>query len=559
MSIDLNGRCLGCMNMLPHPQAACPNCGWSRQTDQNNVGQLEQGTNLKNPTTGNQYLIGKTVGQGGFGIVYTAWDVTGNRKVAIKEYFPKNCAGRTHSNTVVLTTNSQSDKEFFDRQKKRFRQEAEKMQMFRDNNNVVTVLDFFDENNTSYIVMEFIEGQTFAQVLNNVPNQRLTLQTVLANFQPIIDILEKIHHTQWTDDNGQVHPGIIHRDISPENIMYASDGTVKLLDFGAARVSNPDPNSRLTIALKHGYAPYEQYLTTGTAAMQGSWTDVYALAATIYRAITGEIPPSAIDRWSNVATIKLPSSFGIEITPEQEQVLLKGLAINYQNRYQSVSQFYNELVFAGNVKQINNGGGQINNGGGQINNGGGQINNGGGQINNGGGQINNGGGQINNGGEQINNGGIITNSTSKGSWAVATVAALFAIFSFGGMNTNKTELDNLKNQIQTEQKQMERYQNFAADYGYASSSYYADKAIVFVNKNSEVKLPIYCDLLSGELKATLNRIDGENIITAKWEGNFNENHKTNVIITAKDRAGYSTLRFTNEANSDSFDVLVVVQ
>ena len=541
--MNVNNLCLGCMNTLTNPRAACPHCGWSRRTSQNHLQQLPQGITLTNPTNGKQYLIGKTVGQGGFGIVYTAWDVIGNRKVAIKEYFPRQYVGRDRSNTVVLTTNSRSDKEFFDRQKRRFIQEAEKMQMFHDSNSVVNVFEVFETNNTAYIVMEFIEGQTFAQVLNHVPNQRLSLQTVLANFQPIINILEKIHHTQWTDDNGQVHPGIIHRDISPENIMYASDGTVKLLDFGAARVSNPDPNSRLTIALKHGYAPYEQYLTTGTAAMQGSWTDVYALAATIYRAITGEIPPSAIDRWSNVATIKLPSSFGIEITPEQEQVLLKGLAINYQNRYQSVSQFYNELVFAGNGKQINNGGGQINNGGGQINNGGGQINNGGGQINNG-------GGQINNGGEQINNGGIITNSTSKGSWAVATVAALFAIFSFGGMNTNKTEL---------EQKQMERYQNFAADYGYASSSYYADKAIVFVNKNSEVKLPIYCDLLSGELKATLNRIDGENIITAKWEGNFNENHKTNVIITAKDRAGYSTLRFTNEANSDSFDVLVVVQ
>ena len=349
--MNVNNLCLGCMNTLTNPRAACPHCGWSRRTSQNHLQQLPQGITLTNPTNGKQYLIGKTVGQGGFGIVYTAWDVAGNRKVAVKECFPSHFVTRDRSNTVVLNNDTQANRNFFDKQKRRFRQEAEKMQLFRDSNSVVNVFDFFDANNTSYIVMEFIEGQTFEQVLSRVPNQRLTLQTVLSNFQHIINILERMHHTPWTDDNGKIHQGIIHRDISPENIMYASDGTVKLLDFGTARAS--DPSETLTIMLKHGYASHEQYLTAGAAAMQGSWTDVYALAATIYRAITGERPPSAIDRWSNVATIKLPSAFGIQITPAQEQILLNGLALDYRNRYQSVTQFYNDLVNAGSYDNDN--------------------------------------------------------------------------------------------------------------------------------------------------------------------------------------------------------------
>ena len=347
--MNVNNLCLGCMNTLTNPRAACPHCGWSRRTSQNHLQQLPQGITLTNPLNARQYLIGKTVGQGGFGIVYTAWDVAGNRKVAVKEYFPKHFVTRDRSNTVVLTSDSQSNKEFFDKQKKRFRQEAEKMQLFADSPNVVTVRDFFDANNTSYIVMEFVEGQTLDQILNGpiAKNHRLSLQTVLLNLKQIVAILEQMHHTPWTDDNGKIHQGIIHRDISPENIMYASDGTVKLINFGAPRFT-----IHYTQELKPDCAPCEQYFSFGDAAKQGSWTDVYAFAATIYYAITGQFPANslvrALDRDNtNVDPLVLPSAFGIQITPAQEQILLNGLALDYHNRYQSVSQFYNDLVNAG--------------------------------------------------------------------------------------------------------------------------------------------------------------------------------------------------------------------
>ena len=342
MPIDLNRLCLNCMNVLPHPQAVCPHCNWSRRTDQNNTSQLPQDTRLKNPGNGHEYLIGKAIGQGGFGIVYVAWDIANDRKVAVKEYYPySKIISRTRSNTVEVSPNTQENVDYFNHQKKRFRQEAEKMMLFSDSPNIVNVFEFFEANNTAYIVMEFIEGQTFAQVLERVPNKRMSLETVLANFKPIVSILERMHTTPFTDDDGW-HAGIIHRDISPENIIYAVDGSVKLLDFGAARSSDP---TNPTGILRHCYAPWEQYLSKGATSAQGSWTDVYAFAATVYQAITGELPPPAIDRAVN-DNIKPPSSFGIQISPEQEQILLKGLAVDYKSRYQSIRKFYDDLVRA---------------------------------------------------------------------------------------------------------------------------------------------------------------------------------------------------------------------
>ena len=119
-SIDVNSLCLGCMNMLPHPKAACQICGWSRKGSQNNASQLAQGVTLTNPTNGNQYLIGKAVGQGGFGIVYVAFDMAHNRKVAIKEYYPSQFATRDHSSKVIPLNNTQSNRDLLDKQKRRF-------------------------------------------------------------------------------------------------------------------------------------------------------------------------------------------------------------------------------------------------------------------------------------------------------------------------------------------------------------------------------------------------------------------------------------------------------
>ncbi len=524
MAVDLNRLCMGCMNILPHPQAVCPHCGWSRQSDQNGASQLAQETRLKNPGNGKEYLIGKAIGQGGFGIVYVGWDIANNRKVAVKEYYPySRIVNRTRSNTVNVTPNTQENIDFFNHQKKRFRQEAQKMMLFNDSPNIVHVIEFFEANNTAYIVMEFIEGQTFTKVLER-SNGRMSLETVLANFKPIVDILERIHTTPFTDEDGW-HAGIIHRDISPENIMYPYDGSVKLLDFGAARSSDP---TNPTGILKHGYAPWEQYLSKGSAATQGSWTDVYAFAATIYQAITGKLPPKSIDR-SVKDTIEMPRSLGVNISSEQEQILLKGLAVDYRNRYQSVKQFYDDLIKQTYQPQIQTPNPQV----------------------------------------QVTPQTLINppqpttpqsdSSWKKIAWGVAAVAVIAALFLHNKIGTKQVELGNLKSQIQANQERMTNYGNFTADYGYGSDSYYADKAVVFVNKNSEVKLPIYCDQFkTKEDHVSCNCADGKGLVDLKWESSFDKNHKANVIITTGDNAGYATIKFTNTMSSDNFEVLVVV-
>ena len=147
----------------------------------------------------------------------------------------------------------------------------------------------------------------------------------------------------------------------------------------------------------------------------------------------------------------------------------------------------------------------------------------------------------------------------KIAWAFAIVTVIASFLLLNKVKANEIELSNIQKQVKSNEEKLEKYRNFAADYGYASLSYYADKAIIFINKNSEVKVPIYCDLLSEELKAFLNVIDGDSLISVKWESAFNSEHKANIIISAGDKEGYSTIHFTNEVNNDAFDVLVVVQ
>lgn len=509
-SINVNLLCLGCMSMLPHPKAVCPNCGWSRQTSHSNASQLAQGITLTNPKSGAKYLIGKAVGQGGFGIVYVAFDMTNNRKVAIKEYYPTQFVTRDHSGQVIPLSNTQANRNFLVKQKRRFYQEAEKMQLFNDSPSVVNVLDYFEANDTAYIVMEFIEGQTFAQVLSRMQNERLPLQTVLANLKPIVDILERIHHTPYNDDKGIQHPGITHRDISPENIMYAVDGTIKLLDFGAARVS--DPGDPPTGILKPGYAPCEQQLVQGPGAVQGPWTDVYALAATIYRAITGQVPPNAVTRLG-ADSIILPSAMGIEITPKEEQILLKGLAVKYQDRYQSVSQFYNDLITSNIAEPLQ---------------------------------------------PPQTSQPVEEPLWKKLSWVVAAVVVIGALMLLNKVKAHEIELANIQEQIQSNENKLEKFREFAADYGYASASYHAEKAIIFLDKNSEAKFWIHF----AEKKGTSSFIceDGDGIINAHWENNEPfENNKANFVISSGNRAGYATIHFTNTENNNSFDVLAVVK
>ena len=245
MATNLNRLCLGCMNLLPQQGAICPVCGWPTAVD-GNMEHLPPGTRLK--IGSKDYLLGKALGQGGFGIVYIAWDVINECKVAIKELFPNSIVKRNSSYGVAVKTFP--DQNIYKTFLKNFRKEYNNMKNLNGDPNTVNVLDYIEANGTAYIVMEFIQGKTLSEVINNVGGH-MSLESVLANISPVIDVLERIHNK-----------GLIHRDISPDNIMYPqreSINMVKLMDFGAAR--DWDPTNPTTVAImKEGYAPPEQYL-----------------------------------------------------------------------------------------------------------------------------------------------------------------------------------------------------------------------------------------------------------------------------------------------------------
>ncbi|MCL2255954.1 MAG: serine/threonine protein kinase [Firmicutes bacterium] len=273
----------------------------------------------------NKYLIYKVIGEGGFGITYMAWDLTNAQKVAIKEYYPSGYVNRIpKSNQVII--NSKQNQAASNRGLKRFIEEAKMLAKIKTLSGIVSVRDFFSANGTAYIVMEFLDGISLKKYVQR-KNGKLSCDEVLEILRPVMDSLVKVHEL-----------GLVHRDISPDNILITKDNNVKLIDFGAAKQSNLDGKS-LSIVLKQGFAPEEQYRIHGE---QGPWTDVYALGVTIYYCITGQLPPESIQRMYKDTLIK-PSEKGAVITLAQESSLIKSIAVYAKNRYQNVSQMKNGL------------------------------------------------------------------------------------------------------------------------------------------------------------------------------------------------------------------------
>lgn len=318
---DPNRICLGCMEELKNGDAVCPKCGWNNAVNNNVSHQLLAGSVLMG-----KYLVGRVLGEGGFGITYIGWDLILDRKVAIKEFYPQGIVNRelTHHSTVVSCIGKE---EFIEKEKEGFIKEAKTMAKLGNIPGIVTMHDVFAQNGTVYIVMDYVEGKTLKAYVKENGN-RLSAQTAISLLEPIFGALQKIHEK-----------GLIHRDISPDNIMLRPDGTAVLLDFGAARQMSVAGERSLTVNLKHGYAPMEQYQTRG---VQGPWTDVYALSATIYRLITGRVPPSAADRIIE-DDLPLPSTLGSDILPRQEEALMKGLAIRTADRTLNISELWEGL------------------------------------------------------------------------------------------------------------------------------------------------------------------------------------------------------------------------
>lgn len=315
------GFCPYCMNPV-EPDTPCKVCGLTSGNYTPAPHHLPPGTVLKG-----RYLIGRVLGEGGFGITYIGCDLQLELKVAIKEYFPTDKANRISSSSLSVSNYSGSIGQRYEEGKFRFLQEARTMAKMDKQPVIVGVRDFFEANNTAYIVMEYVEGTTLKDLVSQ-RGGKIPVDELMRLMEPLFNALNYMHSL-----------GLIHRDISPENLML-EQGTIRLLDFGCAR-EPADGNATLTIALKHGYAPIEQYQNKG----QGPWTDVYALAATIYFCLTGIKPPQSMDRLCEDELI-LPRKLGIPLTENQEKALLCGMGIRPRKRFRSVEElraaFYNE-------------------------------------------------------------------------------------------------------------------------------------------------------------------------------------------------------------------------
>ena len=276
-----------------------------------------------------RYVIQEVLGQGGFGITYLGIDKLYGNKVAIKEYYPQKIAMRKAQYEDVVTVTSIEEKNNDEKGKKRFLDEAQVMARFNKNEGIVKILDFFEANNTAYIVMEYLEGITLKQYLGKYGV--LQFRNLIEMMLPLLEALIEIHSQ-----------GLIHRDISPDNIMVQHNGKLKLMDFGAARDYTESGNKSLTVILKPGYAPPEQYQTHG---VQGPWTDIYALCATIYKCLTGITPPDAIARVMD-DKFKEPDQLDGKLSPDIKKILWKGMNIFPEERYQDIGEFGEDVYDA---------------------------------------------------------------------------------------------------------------------------------------------------------------------------------------------------------------------
>ena len=312
--------CYNCFQERESPEGPCPYCGFDLAENEKKFPvALRAGTILNG-----RYIVGRVLGQGGFGITYLAWDTKLEARVAVKEFMPNEIATRVGTTVSVAVESRTQD---FTYGAERFQEEARTLAKFMGQPNIAGVTDYFDENDTSYFVMDYIEGISFKTYIAN-HGGKISVEEALNVMIPVLRALTAVHAE-----------GFIHRDVTPDNIYITKDGMVKLLDFGSARYSIGDKSKSLDVILKVGYAPKEQYIRR---SRQGPFTDVYSCAACFYAAITGFLPPESLERMDEDTLVPI-SQCGIEIPEYLDKAILKGLAVQPEDRFQSAAEFLDAI------------------------------------------------------------------------------------------------------------------------------------------------------------------------------------------------------------------------
>lgn len=310
------GYCMGCMHKLDW-DGRCHYCGFDERNYKKDQ-QLGLHTRLKN----GEYMIGRQLGQGGFGITYIGMDTTLLQTVAIKEYFPFGAVRRNDRNEIEL--NDEKYRKDYEKGLESFLCEGRILARFSNLTAVVGVKNFFHENNTAYLVMDYVEGLSVREYVKRYgvlsPDRTLFL------VQQVIADMQMIHHKQ-----------VLHRDVSADNLIITHNGSLKLIDFGATRQEFTKNQYTGTILCKQGYSAIEQY---STGRNQGPWTDIYGLCASIYFMLTGVVPDSAPDRIQNDCVRSLVQMDEIAMPKVQKEAIMKGLAVEVEHRYHTMAELY---------------------------------------------------------------------------------------------------------------------------------------------------------------------------------------------------------------------------
>ena len=276
----------------------------------------------------NRYRVEAILGKGGFGITYLCKTIWSGSLVAVKEFFWNGFMQRAEDGqTVALLSDNAAEQ--VKKMRRRFLQEAKTLQQLENISSIVHVLDYFEENNTAYMVTAYIDGATLSKRLSEAGPMEAS-----ALFHKVLPLLR---------DLACVHrAGFLHRDISADNLMLHQDGTLILVDFGAARDFSGMSQGQISQYIKGSYSPPEQYSPAGNLSPA---SDLYALSAVLYQTVTGQMPPMSLARLQS-DTIRWPSEQGISIGPKLEQVLKKGLALRPEERYQSADEMARDIAQA---------------------------------------------------------------------------------------------------------------------------------------------------------------------------------------------------------------------
>lgn len=319
--------CLGCFSKYDEKFTVCPHCGYVEGTPVEEPLHMTPGTVLHQ-----RYTIGKVLGFGGFGVTYIGWDTVLSIPVAIKEYLPSEFSTRMAGRTEVsVYSGNKADQ--FEQGLNRFVDEAKQLAKFQKEAGIVKVYDSFLENQTAYIIMEYLDGVTLTAYLEE--HGIMPMEQAVTLLLPVMQSLQQVHQGK-----------IVHRDIAPDNIMITKDGTAKLIDFGAARYATTSHSRSLTVIIKEGYSPEEQYRSRGE---QGPYTDVYAIAATLYKIVTGITPPDALERRVLCENKKRDplrdiSDFDIPALENQQIALMNALNVRIEDRTPDMATLIQELT-----------------------------------------------------------------------------------------------------------------------------------------------------------------------------------------------------------------------